>query len=379
MSSIEEEGWKADDDSHERTKFVLFMETTGLADPKPFLRVFCHEQTMLEHFELQSVICVVDSVRWQMTLKEDATKLVVEGSGTNPFFAVLDGKNPNKSINSSGGMQNGPSSTATAIPSTSSSSSLVSRGIEQLRVADVVVVNGFSTVNSLSKDLDKWLSSHVSTTSTPPHNCTTSSDGVISTGTMGGRGRISPQIVFWRGASSSTFIRTDDEDPEVEEYLSTKILNFNKPNDSMEQEHDEQHETETSGAGVENKNGDRRAAQHCEDSSCVLNQVEVASPFSTATFTQQLFKIGGTSSTTSTGGNLRGMNHDRTFETACVFGDDNTTLDFDKHAALLLARLSEGDLFRVQGWFSFEDTNSSSLTNSSTNSSTTPSEGASLL
>ncbi|CAD7974728.1 unnamed protein product [Amoebophrya sp. A120] len=47
------------------------------------------------------------------------------------------------------------------------------------------------------------------------------------------------------------------------------------------------------------------------------------------------------------------LEHDRSFQTACVFGDDCTLLDFDRHCTLMLTMMTEGALLRVQGWLSF--------------------------
>ncbi|CAE6967475.1 unnamed protein product [Symbiodinium natans] len=47
----------------------LFIETTGVADPNPFVRVFDNE-LFAQHFELRSVICVVDLQRVQSILNE---------------------------------------------------------------------------------------------------------------------------------------------------------------------------------------------------------------------------------------------------------------------------------------------------------------------
>eukprot|EP00397_Hematodinium_sp_SG-2012_P045359 GEMP01050923.1.p1 GENE.GEMP01050923.1~~GEMP01050923.1.p1 ORF type:complete len:407 (+),score=53.21 GEMP01050923.1:38-1258(+) len=48
----------------------LVLETTGLADPRPFLRVFLEEPRILTSYHLQGVVCLIDTRRWR-SIEED--------------------------------------------------------------------------------------------------------------------------------------------------------------------------------------------------------------------------------------------------------------------------------------------------------------------
>ncbi|CAD7974726.1 unnamed protein product, partial [Amoebophrya sp. A120] len=108
--------------------YALFVETTGLADPRPFLRVFQTEPTVCAHYELHAILCVVDSLRWEATLQgTGGEEPNYRGEGAS---AVAGSTFPGKIADVDG-------------ERTTSTESLHSRGREQLRVADLVVVNNF--------------------------------------------------------------------------------------------------------------------------------------------------------------------------------------------------------------------------------------------
>ncbi len=59
-------------------RHLLVLETTGLADCAPFLRIFQQEDLIKKDYELWGVVCVVDSRRWEYTLLKEEQ---VEKSG----------------------------------------------------------------------------------------------------------------------------------------------------------------------------------------------------------------------------------------------------------------------------------------------------------
>ena len=93
---------------------VLFVETTGLADPRPFLRVFTQESFVQDSFTFKGTIFVVDGLRWEHGLKQDIAHTKED---------------------------------------TRDCEVLVSRGKDQLSVADLIVVNHTSLNSSLVKFL----------------------------------------------------------------------------------------------------------------------------------------------------------------------------------------------------------------------------------
>jgi hypothetical protein len=66
---------------------VLYLETTGLADPRSFLRVFLEEPVIMQHFDLRNVICVVDVARWRRAFGVDTAteENYFQGDGLGKF------------------------------------------------------------------------------------------------------------------------------------------------------------------------------------------------------------------------------------------------------------------------------------------------------
>ncbi|CAD7946482.1 unnamed protein product [Amoebophrya sp. A25] len=296
--------------------FVLFMETTGLADPKPFLRVFCSEHVITSHFELWGVLCVVDALRWQQTLKKESRTTVLDDT---PAKKMMNFDVPCDSSTSP-----------------SDSSSLPARGMDQLAVADLVIVNHFEQKGTTSafSDLLQWFANKCKSAKFSRNGDEVDQGRVVK---WAAKTRLTVDVsdleAFLENSGScdevvdsnakdnedagrrAHFAPADDNNPSV-----LHLRNWRAANNRS---------TVSSGACKD------CGLFHCADVKCFSSQL-----FSGSIFTPQLFKINR-------------AEHDRTFQTGCVFGDDSTVLDFDRHVALLLALLSEGDLFRVQGWLSF--------------------------